>query len=536
MLVRHARFAVQSLAALAVLSCSGGEPPEVLVPLPPAFELCPTGDCEPSEVAIVARLTHRQWQNTVDDLFPSIDAGTYADDFRADPVERGFLFDNDARALQVDGTLRSSYAQSAKAIAERATANEDAVEDLLGGERIGAFVTNFGSKVHRRPLSEEERQSYLRLADQAPALLPHLSRQVAEVRLVLEAMLQSPYFLYRFDAVGQEGESKDYHLASKLSYVLWDTMPDEELLAAVAEGTLGTTDGLRTQVKRLLASERSHGVLARFHDQAFELERIRTVSHGPDNFQEYAIEERQRFFEYMIVDQRAGLADMLSSRDTFVNSTLAKLYGLSGNFGSDFQKVTLPAQERSGFLTQLGFLAANALVAAPDPIHRGTFIARRIACMAVPAPPDEIPPLPQGGGTTNRERIESHTEAPGSSCAGCHSILINPFGFPFEFYDELGRYRQEDNGQKVDGTTTPFLGTEAVEVEGAVELANLLSQSEEVHTCYSRHWVEYALGRNAGPDESELVDALAARSLQGAPVQELLEELIVDEIFGGAVQ
>jgi hypothetical protein len=169
---------------------------------------------------------------------------------------------------------------------------------------------------------------------------------------------------------------------------------------------------------------------------------------------------------------------------------------VSGTFGNAFVQVRLDPAERKGVLTQVGFLAAHATSADPDPIKRGVFVGERIACLHIASPNDASPPPQPMPGSTNRELIESHTEQPGSACAGCHTGLINPFGFPFENYDATGAYRTTDNGFPVNAAASPLIGGTATPVQNALELVDALVESPDVHKCYASHWLEFMYGRH----------------------------------------
>ncbi|MCA9583009.1 MAG: DUF1588 domain-containing protein, partial [Myxococcales bacterium] len=208
--------------------------------------------------------------------------------------------------------------------------------------------------------------------------------------------------------------------------------------------------------------------------------------------------------------------------------------GLDGDFGDEFVETALPADTRAGLLTQVGFLALNATAIDPDPIHRGKFVSEYVICAKVPAPPDEIPPLPEASeGQTNREVIENLTEQPGTSCATCHSNLLNPFGFPFENYGAVGDYRTEDRETPINAKATIPLDGEKVDVENAMGLIDALAQSAQVHACYGRRWLEFGYGRKHDFDFDEaLVGRLGRRSLEGEiSVQDLIVGLIQTDSF-----
>jgi hypothetical protein len=223
-------------------------------------------------------------------------------------------------------------------------------------------------------------------------------------------------------------------------------------------------------------------------------------------------------------------ADVLTSTDTFVNAELARIYGLPGDYPADeFVPASLDAETRRGIFTQVGFLASNATSVNPDPIHRGVFLAERIACIHIGAPPESVPALPAPDGRTNRETVEEHTEVPG--CATCHQPTINPYGFPFEMYDAIGAYRETDNGFPVDTTAAPLVDGSPVDVNDAVDLADRLAGSASVHECYTQHWVEYAFGRKENMVDEAIIERLGELSLEGASIEELIVALVTSRAF-----
>jgi hypothetical protein len=371
---------------------------------------------------------------------------------------------------------------------------------------------------------------------QGPEFFPELPVFESGARLLIEAFLQSPYFLYRVEAGATAVNGliplDAYEVAARLSYTLWDTMPDDELFQAASASALATREQVALQARRLLESERAAEVLGSFHRQLFRTERYQGIANEPEGLADMAEEEHRLFVKHVVFDAAGSLKDLLTTNQTFVNSTLAELYGVPGNFTDQFELTELDPSERAGFLTQVGFLASNANSGIPDPIHRGIFLSRDLACLSIPVPPGDIPPLPNAAGRTNRETVESHTETPGSVCASCHGTFINPFGFPFEYYDGLGRYRTLDNGQPVNGAATVKLGLETVEVNNGVELVAALSESQAVHDCYAGHWLEFAMGRNTVRTDQNLITRVAKASKENnVAIKEILVELISSPAF-----
>ncbi|RZO56337.1 MAG: DUF1592 domain-containing protein [Sandaracinaceae bacterium] len=511
----------------------------------------PDGVVIPAPETRLPRLTHAQWENTVRDLFGLEGPTGLSDALRADSLPGEAIFDNPGGALNVDEVLWSGYQRAAGDLAETATVDSAIFERIappVGGgadrDRAERFVRSFGARAHRRPLTDDEISEYMMLYGEASGLYGAQDDLHAGVRLILEAMLQSPFLLYRVELSSERDRGTipldDYEIASRLSYALWDSLPDEELFAAAAAGMLtADPEQVALQARRMLDDPRAEGVFVRFHRQLFDVASFEGITpsttffpDAPANLGALATEEHDRFVREIVFGRDGSYRDLLTSPDTFVNAELAAVYGLDGSFGEDFEPVTLDASQRRGVFTQVGFLASNATQAAPDPIHRGVFLAERVACVHIEAPPDDVPPPPVIEGATNRETIANHTEQPGSICAGCHSQIINPFGFPFESYDAIGAWRELDNGHPVDTTGSPPIDGAPTPVSGAVELVDALADSTWAHECYVRHWVERTMGRHAAPEDQALVSALAEGSRDGTlSVRELVVQIVTSRAF-----
>ena len=210
------------------------------------------------------------------------------------------------------------------------------------------------------------------------------------------------------------------------------------------------------------------------------------------------------------VGSATTVAGPFSSTIAFVSSATARFYGVTAN-GSTLTEVQL-GPERPGYLTRLGFLAVNANLSDPDPIHRGVDIINRLMCADLEPPPGTIPELPQTmPGQTNRQRVTAHTGV--GECAGCHAEVINPLGFAFENFDALGQLRTMDNGKPLNTADSYELVTGPIEFAGAPELMAALAASPEAHACYARHLGEYALARDLGESDRPLVNELTAASV-----------------------
>jgi hypothetical protein len=504
----------------------------------------------PAPTTRVFRLTHQQWENTVSDLFFLSEHSGASEYFRADPASSGFIFENNALTLEVDQALWSGYGYAAASVAELVTSDAAIMAGILppdGGDdqaRARAFVEELALRAFRRPPTDAEVSSYVALFNGAASLYQDVDEFEAGVRLAIETILQSPHFIYRVERSNEvEGgviPLDDWEIASRLSYFLWNTMPDDELFDVAAAGELTSPSTVETQARRMLEDPRAAAAVQSFHAQLFETKKFEGVTpsaafypDAPEALGELALAEAKMFIHDIVLETGGSLNDLLTSTETWANNELAAIYGVQGELGSEFEKVALDPSQRRGLFTQIGFLAANSTSVNPDPIHRGVFLIERVTCMPLPAPPDDIPPLPGLDETkTNRQVVVDHTEAPGSVCAGCHTGLINPYGFPFENYDSIGAWRTEDNGHTVDSTSTVLLDGGQVPVQNAIELIEALAASPSVHECYVRHWQEFAHGRLFAPEDAGIVTRLADNSRQDdTPVHEIVLGLVKSQPF-----
>jgi len=511
----------------------------------PESSAAPVGTPAPS--GRFPRLTHTQWENSVRDLLRLPDAPGLSQTFPSDARTAGYAFDNDQVALEVDQVLSGAYASAAESLAARVTGDPALLARLLptdtgnDAERARVFITVFGERAFRRPLEASEVAAYAKLFEAGKGAYDDASGFTAGIRLLIEAFLRSPLFLYRVEsstkAVGATIPLTGYELAQRLSFLLANSIPDDGLLAAARTGHLASPSDVRREALRLLATPSAHSAVVGFHDQLLDFEKFENIKPSPkvypnlsESFAQSVLTSSRMFIDDLVLAQSGNFQALMTSNQAFVNRDLAPVYGITGNFGADFVKVSLPENQRRGIFNQLGFLAANATSTNPDPIHRGVFIATRVLCIGIAAPPDGVPPLPPIQNGTNREIVANHTES-SAVCKACHGTIINPLGFTFENYDAAGAYRTLDHGEPVDAHTTPNLDGQQREIGNSVELAEALGQSRQAHECFSSHLVEYAFGRKREPVDDPLVSALTDASLEGAPIVELLARIVESPAF-----
>jgi hypothetical protein len=499
-----------------------------------------------SETTRFPRLSHQQWENTVRDLFVLPAQTGFSDLFIGDPSSG--KFDNNAAALDVTPTLWADYQRAAELVADYVTGDalllaaivpDDLPDDINDPSvRARAWIEAFGARAYRRPLTPTEVDDHWFVFEQGVDLYEDLEPFAAGVHMCIQVFLQSPHFVYRVEAsetVADDGliHLGGYEVASRLSYMLWNSMPDQDLFAAAADGDLGDAAGVLVQAARMIDDPRAHAMVADFHAQLLDtdhyLDQYKDAEFYPlfDAAQTGAAMqlETELFVEAVVFEDQGGLAELLTAPFTFVNEDTAYMYGLGDGFGPQHERVMLDAARRSGILTQVGFLSSNAYAVDPDSIHRGVSIVRNLLCAPLPPPPDNVPPLPPTMGNTNRERVEAHT-GDGTCGAGCHSGIINPVGFAFEHYDAIGQWREQDNGFEINDADTFYFDGEPKSYDGAAEFGQHAAASSQVHACYVGHLLEYAYARDVAEQEQAVVDELAQRSRDGAlPVRSLLIEL-----------
>lgn len=516
-----------------------GEDPYAIPSTPPA----PAYAASPR----LARLSRKQWSNSVRDLLKLADISDIDSGVSGDAL---IGFDNQADALFVTEQLRLQLATAAEKLADRLTGDDaalarvvpaDAPSDVPG--RARAFITSFGLHAFRRPLTDAEITTHLGLFNQGPTLYPGVDAFKAGVSLVVQAMLQSPHFLYRMELGTAPGADKvalgDYEVSSKLAYAVTNTMPDDQLMAAAAAGQLHDGAGVAAEAQRLLDGTRGTEGIGNFNFQVYRLGAYdgidRDVAKFPDFTPETPAAMKREVLEFIdwIFKEHHGVGDFYTSSVGFVNSALAPLYGVTGNFTADtFTKVDLDPAQRSGLLTQPGFLSSYATGDDPDIIHRGVFIATRLLCIDLPPPsPRATPLIDLQPDMTNRERVEL-TTGKGTCGEDCHLPLLNPLGFAFENYDIMGKYRTVDHGKPVNAADAYELDQQMRPFQNGIELSHLLASSKQTHSCYVENMMSYLHGRLLTQAEEPTVDYFARLSRAGmVSLRDLELAMVTSETF-----
>ncbi len=401
-----------------------------------------------------------------------------------------------------------------------------------------AFVRATGRRLWRRSLTDEEAARIATVADVAATQLGdfHMGLQYA-----LAALLQSPNFLYRVelgapsdDAPGQRALT-GVELATRLSFFLWNTTPDDVLLDAAETGALATEDGLRTQAARMLADPRARQGVRAFFDDMLRLYLLEDLQKDPALFVHMNPEIGPSAREETLLGLEALVAEdgdyrtLFTTTRTFVDRRLAALYGVQAPAREAFGEVVLPEEGgRRGLLGQVGFLAPNAHVVSSSATRRGVFLREALLCQEIPSPPanaNTAIPEPSADARTMRDRVAIHLEDP--NCASCHRIT-DPIGLGLENFDGLGGWRLTDNGETID----PSGELDGVAFADAWELGAVLSEHPRVGACLADTMLRYATGRTVAEGEEAEVDYLGARlALAGHAVKALQLDIVTSPSF-----
>jgi Protein of unknown function (DUF1592)/Protein of unknown function (DUF1588)/Protein of unknown function (DUF1595)/Glycogen recognition site of AMP-activated protein kinase/Protein of unknown function (DUF1585) len=459
---------------------------------------------------------------------------------RKDNLSDLFPFDDASEKQVVSPTHIEEYWRAAKAITDHLSSQIASLVPCSGADTnlcAAQFVRQFGARVFRRPLRDDEMTRYQKLVTGS-------QNRATGLAAAVRAFLSSPHFLYRPEGsqvgTAAQGRLTAYETASALSYLLWGSMPDALLFEAAAAGRLDTPAGVETQARRLLADRRSREAVGQFALQWLGAEEIlvsdKDASLFPDlsaDLRASMVEETRHFVENVVFDSTHGIDELLRADYTFVDGALAALYGIPGVTGKTLQKQKYADPYRTGLLGHASLLGTYARSDQTSPIKRGLFVRRRLLCQDLPPPPADVPPVPAvDSKATTRERFRQHTSVPG--CASCHRY-IDGIGFGFERFDAIGRLRDKDNGQPVDATGTmndvEGLGTNTsgayTDIRG---LADVVTASTAAKSCLATQYYRFlrgmfeteqslcALGqiqtrfRDSGYDIRELIIALTQTS------------------------
>jgi hypothetical protein len=495
------------------------------------------------------RLSVVEYGNTVRDLFGP---GAPAPDLLPDARTTGF--DNNADLLTVSPAAAERYLTAAETLAGTATANLGALSPCLAtataaseASCVDGFIRDFGRRAFRRPLVDAEVTALGGLFAGARGDGDSLAQAVA---VTIAGMLQSPYFLYRTEvaqaAAGQTvARLAPFELASRLSYLLWGSMPDETLMAAAAADQLGNKELIAAQARRMLDDPRARAMVAGFDEQWLQTYRLTSIQKDAATFPDFSPAiaaamktETDMFVDDVVWQSGGSVMDLFTAPYTFRNKTLATFYGAgAGPTGSTFARVDLDPARAAGLLTQGGVMAAIAHAVDTDPTRRGKFVRVQLLCESIPPPPPDVNAVPTTADPGQTTRQHAISQRGSGGCGTCHQ-LMDRIGFAFENYDAVGRWRDTENGQAVDASGE-LIGTDVPgPFDGPAALGQKMAGSAEARRCAVTQWWRFAAGR---PEEAADACAIAsvdqAFAASGSHVRELLLAITQTDGFAyGKVQ
>jgi mono/diheme cytochrome c family protein len=405
-------------------------------------------------------------------------------------------------------------------------------------EAARKILAAFARRAYRRPVTVEEVNRLVRYVD--------LARQQGDsfergIQLAVQATLVSPHFLFRVEADKTPNDKKkrlvgQYEMASRLSYYLWSSMPDEELFSLAAQGKLNDPKVLTAQAKRMLKDSRARSLAENFAGQWLGLRKLAGHRMDRELFPEYnnelreaMITETEKFFE-TIVKEDHSILEFLDSRFTYLNERLAKHYGIDGVKGDEFRRVMLTSDQRGGLLRQASFLTVTSNPNRTSLVQRGKWVLEEILGTPPPPPPPDVPPL-EGRRRrltgTLRQRLEQHRKNP--NCFPCHARM-DPIGFALENYDAIGRWRTKEGEFTVD-SSGEFPGGQ--KFKGPAELIAILkTRKQEFTRTLTEKMLTYALGRGLEPHDNCNVNEVAgAIARDGYRFSALVNQVVQSEPF-----
>ncbi len=399
---------------------------------------------------------------------------------------------------------------------------------------VNTIVAALARRAYRRPVTRTEVAALMRFV----GIAQKEGQSVEQgIQLAIEAMLVSPHFLFRVEHDVDPADPTKIHrisdteLATRLSYFLWSSMPDDQLLAAAESGKLHVPAVLDAQVERMLADSKSSALASNFAGQWLETRNLDSVKPDPQKFPDWnpelrdAMKTETRMFFDAVLRENRPLSDFLDAKYTFLNDRLAKHYGIAGVTGPDFRRVELASDERGGILSQASVLTVSSYPSRTSPVIRGKYVLQNILGTPPPPPPPDVPALDEaavGNAGSMRQQLEKHRANP--TCASCHSRM-DPLGFGLENYDGIGKWRTTDGKFSIDSSGTlpdgrTFQGPAAMR-------AILIAQLPDFSHCLIEKMLTYSLGRGMERYDRRTIDDMNRElGADGYKFQTLIHEIV----------
>jgi Protein of unknown function (DUF1592)/Protein of unknown function (DUF1588)/Protein of unknown function (DUF1595)/Protein of unknown function (DUF1587)/Protein of unknown function (DUF1585) len=497
---------------------------------------------DPGQVTI-HRLNDLEYDNTLRDLLGDTTQPALA----FPPDTGGANFDNNADVLATSPLLFGDMESAADTLATTAVA--------AGSASLAKIVTCDPTQVGDTACATTVMTAFARKAWRRPATSAEIARLIAFVplarsngdgfnqgiALAIKAALLSPNFMFRPELDPDPTATaprllNSYEIASRLSYFLWSSMPDDALAAAADADQLQDVASLQQQATRMLADPKAGELVTNLAGEWFGTYKMATVSPLATSFPDYTAalgaamtQETNLFLDDFFLGSESFL-DAIDAPWTYVNASLAQHYGLPGVTGTAFQKVSLAGSQRAGLLMQGSILTTTSFPTRTSPVRRGQWVLANLLCSPPPSPPDNVPPLDATvvpPGSSQRVQLDAHATNP--ACASCH-VLMDPIGYGLEHFDGVGQWRDTDGTAAIDATGKLPNGQT---FDGALQLVSLLKQqTASISACATQKIFAYSLGRDPVPtDQCQLSQLGTAFAGANYNLRSLIMQMIATDTF-----
>ena len=489
---------------------------------------------------VMHRLNSVEYDNTIRDLLGV--TTKYSETMSFSPDDFAANFNNTASLLSVTPAHVDKYMKAAESAVDAHFANTTLKARYFNCNTsqescLRTGLTKFLLFAFRRPATDQELTRYVNIAKLSIA-----EGDASDVgaKLAMVGAMVSPHFLYRTILLGSPDDPKAtqalsaYELASRMSYFIWSSMPDQALLDAAKNGLLATDAGITAEVKRMLKDTKSSALVDVFASQWVKLQALDGSNPSTATFPNYTpqlkadMREETRMFFRDLFTRDGSFFELLTAQHSFLNQRLATHYGISGVTSTTFSKVSLAGTERSGIVTQGAILMINANPDRTSIVRRGKWALDNLLCIPPPPPPPEVMgKLADGStGATLREKLEHHRSDP--NCYGCHAQM-DPIGFALENFDAIGAYRSTDNGSALD-TVGQF--PDGRRFTGAKGLIDTVKEDVKFKTCVAEKIFTFSLGRLPEANDGCTINRIGVESIASdKPLSEAIAAMVLSDPF-----
>ena len=459
--------------------------------------------------------------------------------FPTESQPKHYFFDNNAGKALVSTTHIDKYIEAAHNLTKDAPVSTFVSCDITSQDCISTWIDNFGTYTFRRPLTSSEKERYQEIFSTA-------TNEEQGVRDVALSLLTSPHFLYKKE-IGVQGDEgihtlSSYEIATAMSYFLWGSTPDVELLEAAKDDSLQSSETRRTQALRMLALRKGETHFSNILAQWLGTTNLRSIDKNAFAYYNFTPQtaigfdqEQRSLIQNIIFSQNGSYDDLFLSNQSYLNNITANIYAIDNIYGPTLQETSLPSLRSAGVLSMGAFLSAHAHSDQSSPIKRGVAIRERILCQKLGEPPPNAGMAPEVDfNSSTQERFAQHTADP--ACASCHQY-IDPIGLAMERFDGIGQYREEENGVSINPTG------DLVDVEGLgtgtsnsfvtlPQLSTIIVESDQGAKCFVKQMYRFAFGGLETEEEELHIDELTSQfESNNRNIQSLLVDIVASQTF-----